>query len=175
MVFVPGFAEIPFQYYFKQYGASVQTQGYPGDEILLHPDPKEVSSIDAMLSGRPYVWMVVRQGESMDPTWLDIKKWLDTHGYVRYPGFENENISVLTYARWDMVRESYNPSPGQAKNQVYFPLIARGFNPLRYTVQAGDTILEIALRFKTTVEALAATNNLKNPNKLVPGQELIIP
>jgi nucleoid-associated protein YgaU len=175
VVFVPGFAELPFQYYFKQYGASVQTQGYPGDEILLHPAPKEVSKIDEMLTGRPYVWLVVRQGDSMDPNWLKIKIWLDTHGYVRFPGFEKENISVLTYARWDTVSQSNIPSQGQVKNQIYFPLVAKRDKPQVYIVQPGDTILEIALRFKTTVEALAAANNLKNPNKLDPGQELILP
>jgi mannosyltransferase len=175
VVFVPGFTEMPFQYYFKKFKEPIQTQGYPGDEILLHPQPKEVSSIDEMLSGRPYVWLVVRQGESLDPTWLQIKIWLDTHGYVRYPGLEKENISVLTYVRWDTVRESRIPSQGQDKFQVYYPLIFKGDMPQVYTVQSGDTILKIALRFKTTVQALAAANNLKNPNKLDPGQQLIIP
>jgi mannosyltransferase len=175
VVFVPGFAELPFQYYFKQYGVSVQTQGYPGDEILLHPQPKEVKSIDEMLAGRPYVWLVVRQGDSMDPTWLQIKQWLDTHGFVRYPGFTNENVSVLTYVRWDKAGEGYLPSQEGGKNQVYFPMIANGDKPQVYIVQPGDTILEIALRLKTTVEALATVNHLQNPNKLVPGQELIIP
>jgi hypothetical protein len=176
VVFVPGFAEIPFQYYFKQYGVSVETQGYPGDEILLHPDPKEVSSLDGLLAGRPYVWLVVRQAESLDPNWLQIKKWLDTHGYVRFTGFEKENISVLTYARWDTVGQGNIPSQGQAKNEIYAPLIVKEDKPRAvYIVQPGDTILEIALRFNTTVEALATANDLKNPNKLDPGQELIIP
>jgi mannosyltransferase len=175
VVFVPGFAELPFQYYFKRYETVVQTQGYPGDEILLHPDPKEVSSINTLLAGRPYVWLVVRQGESMDPNWLQIKIWLDTHGYIRYPGLDRGNISVFSYARWDTVRDSRVPSRDQDHYEVYYPFIVKGERTQLYTVQSGDTILKIALRFKTTVQALVEANNLKNPNKLETGQQLIIP
>jgi LysM repeat protein len=45
----------------------------------------------------------------------------------------------------------------------------------RYIIQADETLLEIAIRFQTTVEALADANDLENPNKLTPGQLLTIP
>jgi len=35
--------------------------------------------------------------------------------------------------------------------------------PVRYTVQPGDTLTRIAARFGTTVEALAEANHLVNP------------
>lgn len=44
-----------------------------------------------------------------------------------------------------------------------------------YTVQAGDTLQRIAQRFNTTIEAIAAANNLSNPNRLDIGQQLVIP
>ncbi len=103
VVFVPGFAELPFQYYFKKYNRQIVTQGFPGDELLLHPQPIETTNIQKMLTGRPYVWLVVRQGESLDPSWVQIKIWLDSHGYVRYPGFDRQNVEVLSYVRWDKV------------------------------------------------------------------------
>jgi lysozyme len=44
-----------------------------------------------------------------------------------------------------------------------------------YTVQRGDTLSLIAIRFGTTVAALAAANNITNPNAIQVGQVLVIP
>jgi LysM repeat protein len=44
-----------------------------------------------------------------------------------------------------------------------------------YTVQRGDTLYSIAVRFKTTVMALQIANKLANPNFISPGQVLTIP
>lgn len=43
-----------------------------------------------------------------------------------------------------------------------------------YTVQRGDTLSQIALRFGTTYQAIMQLNNLTNPNLIFPGQVLII-
>ena len=128
-----------------------------------------------MLAGRPYVWLVIRQGKSLDPDWVNVKIWLDTHGYVRYPGFERDNISVLTYARWDTARNGQFQRGPQPQYKVYFPKIFKGEKLNIYIVQPGDSLLKIALRFQTTVQALAEANSLTNPNKLAPGQSLVIP
>ncbi|MDT8307158.1 MAG: LysM peptidoglycan-binding domain-containing protein [Anaerolineae bacterium] len=45
----------------------------------------------------------------------------------------------------------------------------------RYIVQPGDSLYKIALRFDTTVQALAATNQLANTNVLHIGMQLTIP
>lgn len=44
-----------------------------------------------------------------------------------------------------------------------------------YTVQAGDTLGDIAFRFGTTAAVLADLNNLANPNSLTIGQVLVLP
>jgi LysM repeat protein len=44
-----------------------------------------------------------------------------------------------------------------------------------YYVQAGDTLTRIALRYGTTVWALAIANNLANPSFIYVGQQLVIP
>jgi LysM repeat protein len=44
-----------------------------------------------------------------------------------------------------------------------------------YTVRPGDMLSAIAMRYGVTVEALMEANNLRNPNKIEVGQELIIP
>ena len=44
-----------------------------------------------------------------------------------------------------------------------------------YTVQAGDTLFEIALRFGVTTSALAKANGITDPALIRPGQVLVIP
>ena len=44
-----------------------------------------------------------------------------------------------------------------------------------YTVKTGDTLLDIAVRFGTTTEAIAQLNSLSDPDSLITGQKLIIP
>ncbi|MCC6383287.1 MAG: LysM peptidoglycan-binding domain-containing protein [Dehalococcoidia bacterium] len=44
-----------------------------------------------------------------------------------------------------------------------------------YTVQAGDTLGQIALRFGASVAGLAEVNGLANPDLIVPGQILAVP
>ncbi len=43
-----------------------------------------------------------------------------------------------------------------------------------YTVQRGDTLSQIAVRFNTTVEQLVRLNNISNPNLIYPGETLTI-
>ncbi|KIQ62407.1 muramidase [Kitasatospora griseola] len=47
--------------------------------------------------------------------------------------------------------------------------------PNTYTVKSGDTLSGIAVKFNTTVSALAAANGISDPNKIYPGQVLKIP
>jgi LysM repeat protein len=44
-----------------------------------------------------------------------------------------------------------------------------------YIVHPGDTLYSIALRFGTTVQAIASANNITNPNLIFAGQTLCIP
>ncbi|MBL7060577.1 MAG: 5'-nucleotidase C-terminal domain-containing protein [Actinobacteria bacterium] len=44
-----------------------------------------------------------------------------------------------------------------------------------YVVEVGDSVWEIAQKFGTTVEKIAALNELSNPRLIRPGQELVIP
>ena len=43
-----------------------------------------------------------------------------------------------------------------------------------YIVQAGDTLSAIAARYGTTYQSLAAINNIADPNRIYPGQEIVI-
>ena len=46
---------------------------------------------------------------------------------------------------------------------------------INYTVQSGNTLSQIALRYGTTVQELAQINNISNPNLIFPGEVLRIP
>lgn len=47
--------------------------------------------------------------------------------------------------------------------------------PRVYVVKKGDSVYKIAKRFGTTMEAIIAENNLRNPELIYPGQILLIP
>ncbi len=44
-----------------------------------------------------------------------------------------------------------------------------------YVVKRGDTLNDIAMRFKTTVNEIIRTNEIETPNQLVIGQTIVIP
>jgi LysM repeat protein len=44
-----------------------------------------------------------------------------------------------------------------------------------YVIQRGDTLLSIARRFGLTVKQLQDANNISNPDRIYPGQTLVIP
>jgi len=47
--------------------------------------------------------------------------------------------------------------------------------PIVHVVQRGENLFRIALRYNTTVEAIAAANGIRNPQLIYVGQKLTIP
>ena len=64
---------------------------------------------------------------------------------------------------------------GAAPASVSTPKPAAGGQGRTYTVQKGDTLLSIARRYGLTVKQLQTANNITNPDKIFPGQKLVIP
>ena len=52
---------------------------------------------------------------------------------------------------------------------------AQAQGPQTHIVQRGENLFRLALRYGTTVDALAAANNLQDPRRIYAGQRLIIP
>lgn len=63
----------------------------------------------------------------------------------------------------------------QVGQKLLIPTSAETTIPQLYLVQPDDTLYRIALRYGTTVRALAQLNALSNPNWIAPGQALLIP
>jgi murein DD-endopeptidase MepM/ murein hydrolase activator NlpD len=65
--------------------------------------------------------------------------------------------------------------PAYAQEPTLVPDASAGPAPVTYVVQAGDTLYRIAQDYGTTVEAIAAANDIADPAQIVTGQKLIIP
>jgi len=53
--------------------------------------------------------------------------------------------------------------------------VAAAASASSYTVQRGDTLFRVSLKFGVTLGALAAANNLSDPTRIYAGQALVIP
>jgi LysM repeat protein len=80
---------------------------------------------------------------------------------VALNGLTNPNL-VVPGQRLLVPAPPANTAPGQAFLS-------------EYVVQPGETLTDIAARFATTVEALAAENGLANPSDIRVGDRLLVP
>lgn len=67
-----------------------------------------------------------------------------------------------------IVRGTQSPGPGGSSG-------AGGGQEVTYTVESGDTLLALATRYDTTVEAIMTRNDIESASDLQVGQELVIP
>jgi LysM repeat protein len=67
------------------------------------------------------------------------------------------------------------PTPRATPTPVPTPTPEAAATPLVYTIQSGDTLLEVANRFGVNVDLLMTENGIDNPSGLQIGQELVIP
>jgi LysM repeat protein len=64
-----------------------------------------------------------------------------------------------------------SPTPSSTATPTFPPAV----NTITITVQRGETLYGIATRYGTTVETLAALNNITNPNLIAAGTQLRVP
>ena len=65
------------------------------------------------------------------------------------------------------------PKPTPSPNSQ--PTTSPTSKPERYMIQRGDTLWNISQKFGVSLDALIRANNLSDPSRIHPGQELIIP
>jgi 4-amino-4-deoxy-L-arabinose transferase-like glycosyltransferase len=98
LLFAPGFAELPFGYYFERYGQDVDTLGYPQQETLLHPQPVTQAETEARILARPSLWLIVR-GEAGSDVGAPIQQWLASQGYRVVDQWTQWPILIYRYSR----------------------------------------------------------------------------
>jgi mannosyltransferase len=183
-LFFPPYAELPFTYYFQRYDAPLETQGYPESEILLHPKQKRVANPSDLLEGRQYIWLVLLDDNTSNMH-VVVKKWLDNHGYVRSQDFKQNDLSVLSYVRWDVYNDlwwKYRPvvvTQTESNPKLYIPVLfhdaQENTTSTVHVVESGETLSAIARRFGTSVQELVKANNIPNPDTINVGQQIIVP
>jgi lysozyme len=110
----------------------------------------------------------------------------------QFAGVDFDTGQPKTPQKYTAVAELINANPQLLKigDQLTIPAIGSGSSgngngsgssgggtpsQRTYTVKSGDTLYAIAIRFNTTVAAIAAANHIANPNQISVGQVLIIP
>lgn len=74
---------------------------------------------------------------------------------------DGDTRKIVLGSRYDEVQAAVNATYGTSSVVIY-------------TVQPNDTLSEIAVKYGTTVSAIASANGISNPNLIYPGQKLNI-
>lgn len=101
------------------------------------------------------IYYIVRQGDTLS----HIALWYNTtvEELVRLNNIQNPNLIYV--GQKILITTSGDPNK---QNQIV------------YVVKRGDNLTKIAKKYGTTVGAIVALNNMKNPNLIYPGQRLLI-
>ena len=96
----------------------------------------------------------------------------------RLPGYGG-NLDINVFygdgAAWDAYAGASGPVPAPQSPPAPAPAPLPPATGDRYTVVSGDNLSNIAARFGTTWQVLAAVNNLPNASLIYPGQVIVIP
>ena len=128
-------------------------------EIILG-DASEIPQTEAPAEGNPSerITYTVQSGNTL---WQIAREYgvtideIANLNNIQNPNliFPGEQLTIVTNTNFDKVH---------ALGKIF------------YTVQSGDTLSELAIRFDTTVESIVNLNNIQNPNLIFVGQRLRI-
>ena len=86
-----------------------------------------------------------------DSSFANRKKLAAANGISNYTGTASQNTQLLNKLRG-----------------------GSGSSAVTYTVKSGDTLSAIAKKYGTTYQKIASDNGIANPNKIYPGQKLVV-
>ena len=99
-----------------------------------------------------------------DQSYTSVARKLQADGYATDPSYASSLIKLVEMYNLTQLDNDYNYSnSGNADS-------SNGY----YTVQSGDTLSGIALKFSTTSSKLAQLNSISNPNLIYVGQRLLV-
>jgi len=90
-------------------------------------------------------------------------------------GVGSPKVTAFRYGTELTVTKEQNGWGYVGKGWVSLTYVEKVSDAKTYTIQAGDTLGEIAEKFGTTVDALAKANGIKDKNLIIAGNSLIIP
>jgi len=154
----------------KQLNKLASSSLQPGQELVLPgagvPLPTKVSLAAARVDGRPAPGArashVVRRGETLST--IARKHGVSIRSLARWNGMKSTDM--LRAGRRLVLRASAAPS-GE-------PVIETDGDKTTYTVRRGDTLSDIARRFRVSVSQLVSWNGLSRKGHILPGQRLVI-
>ncbi|MCU0496460.1 MAG: LysM peptidoglycan-binding domain-containing protein [Anaerolineae bacterium] len=83
---------------------------------------------------------------------------------------------IVNYNRILVGQRLQLPTGTSAPNPAATPVPTATAQPtVNYTVQLGDSLYTIALRYNVTIQRLVEVNRIENPNRIFVGQVLVIP
>ncbi|HCT3225462.1 TPA: LysM peptidoglycan-binding domain-containing protein [Enterobacter hormaechei] len=86
--------------------------------------------------------------------------------YSAQAGNESKNIVLKRYlVQYKSHTLAHDPEPPHEKSQP---------EPIEYIVQSGDNLSKVAARYEVSVSELVESNRIKDPNKIYPGQKIVI-
>ncbi|MBL8153893.1 MAG: LysM peptidoglycan-binding domain-containing protein [Anaerolineae bacterium] len=119
------------------------------------------------ITSLPLNTQVILVGRAPSSTWVEVQIPDGRRGWVN-------SILIRTYADLSLLPITYSPPATPPPILVTPPPNPGQPGPTVYVVRAGDTLKDIAARYGTTWQILAAVNGLVNPNRIFAGQRLII-
>jgi LysM repeat protein len=130
--------------------------------LLLGPN---VIAVLAQSQDEQPLTHVVEPGENLFR--IALRYGVDMGELARANGITNQS---RIYSGQVLVIPGLAVADGSA--EVFNPLVAG--TPITHTVQRGETLGNIAQRYNTTVQEILQANQIANPNRILPGQQLNI-
>lgn len=109
---------------------------------------------------------VILLGRADGTTWVQVQIPGGQQGWVN-------RIYLRTFADYGLLPVTWSP-PATPPPILTVPPPSQPPGQQVYVVRTGDSLKDIAARFGTTWQILAAVNNIPNPNRIFPGQRLLI-
>ncbi|HOQ17276.1 MAG: DUF3794 domain-containing protein [Epulopiscium sp.] len=137
---------------------------------MSEDEEKPVCVYESML---PFKKNIVAEGASLEKK-LEVKVDVDDIIYSR-ESQKDFQVNIILNLDVDIIDEQ--------KVEIIVDMTEKDLDPdvllnmpslIIYMVQCGDTLWKIAKKYNTTVEELVAINDIENPDKIYPGQKLLI-
>jgi LysM repeat protein len=132
--------------------------------LNIRSGPGVIFSIIGKLQYNEQITLI---GKASSGTWVQIRTGGGTDGWVN-------SILIRTYADFNLLPVTYDTSIIAPPQVVPPPNGGNVGGTVTYVVKTGDTLKNIARRYGTTWQAIAAANKLVNANLIYAGQTLII-